>query len=131
MSDESIKQNLMTGGGWTMVEVFDALNTSTKQSNTGVENNKAKIALILGLVTIIPWVLILTSYSIAPFSPLYLLIMLIVFLCIPTGIMGIVFGVVGFRAHKGKSVLAIILCLINLLPSVALAYFTLFPVITS
>ncbi|MEO8638138.1 MAG: hypothetical protein ABI430_04535 [Candidatus Taylorbacteria bacterium] len=130
---EQITATLMQGGGWTQADTDTAFsdiesntmpNANLSQSEQSNQNNKAKIAFYIALITFLPW-FILFGVPTTPYSLFYWLKILSIILFIPVGIIGIVFSVMGFRQHKIKALLAILFCLINFLPTVSLAFFTL------
>lgn len=106
LQDETTKQNLLTNG-WALADVESALSGNQPQAIVFVPaNNKAKIALIIGLITLMPQFL----GSVLPSMVQLFFINGSVLLAV----VGLIFAIWGFRAHKGMASIAIVLCLISI-----------------
>ncbi|MEX1026708.1 MAG: hypothetical protein WD049_01685 [Candidatus Paceibacterota bacterium] len=84
---------------------------------------KANIALTLGIISLLlPFVIgalnnidSINRFYVRAFSPYFFLFLIFLFAAI--AVVGLILGVWGFKAHKGKASIAIILCLIAVIPA--------------
>jgi hypothetical protein len=137
-SKEEISASLIQGGGWTQADV-DAAFTDVESGNISqvaevvaeqpVENKKATIALWMAVLIVVLWGFIFLTSLTFPFIPLTTILLplpviLVVFSIIfLIALIGVIIGLMGFKAHKVKASIAILICLISLLPAVGVVQF--------
>lgn len=84
------------------------------------ENNKAKIGLTLGIISLLAWLSGFVSLSLGGGASMFfgLLIMFAI-----VAVIGIILAILGFKAHKVKATFGIIFCLLGIVPLFVLTQF--------
>ena len=124
---EQINTSLMQGGGWTQVDIDTAFsdvqsgNIPTVDTNKIVPpiNKKATIALIMGVIILLSWVLVFFAAINSVLSNPYV-VAIAIFLS-GCALVGMVFAILGFKMHKVKALVAIVFCFIGLVPALITA----------